>query len=197
MGVLSDKEIKELLLSKEIIIHPILAEDQIQGAKIDLRLSNVVYLIKHFAQPVYDPKGPEVEYGETRKISFDTPFILHPGDFVIAPLFERVKLPDNILGRIDGRSSLGRLGVIVHVTAGGIDPGYSGILTCELSNLGRVPVALYFLTRIASLMLEKLSRVEKSYVSRSDRKYKFGLSTLLSKDFEYKNKILDKMTRYL
>jgi len=194
--VLSDKEIKQLILRKKIVIHPILAEKQIQGAKIDLRLGNIIYLIKYFEQACYDPKAKEnIEYGEEKQINFDSPFILQPGDFAIAPLFERVRLPDNIIGRLDGRSSFGRLGIIIHATAGGIDPGFCGKITCELSNLGKVPVALHPLTRIASLTLERLdTAAERPYNIRSDRKYKSVLYTLLSDDYEYRESLFEKLT---
>jgi len=199
VGVLSDQEIFEELMNKHITIHPILDVRQIQGAKIDLRLGNVVYLIRHFEQPGYDPrdKSQKVEYGEERYISFckgteKKGFFLQPGDFAIAPLFERVRLPPYILGRLDGRSSLGRLGVVIHATAGGIDPGYAGIITCELSNLGKVPVALYPLQRVASLTLETLSKESISaYREKKDRKYRDQLTTLLKLDKEFTSEILD------
>jgi dCTP deaminase len=201
MGVLCDEDIFKRLMKKEITIHPILDAKQIQGAKVDLRLANVVYLIKHFEQPCYDPRdrGEEIAYGDERYLSFyraeekiRARFILQPGDFAIAPLFERVRLPNYILGRLDGRSSLGRLGIVVHATAGGIDPGYSGHITCELSNLGKVPVALYPLQRIASLTLETISNDAVSvYRERPDRKYVDSLATRLSLDREFASKILD------
>jgi len=186
-------------MKKEITVHPILDLRQIQGAKIDLRLGNVVYLIKHFEQPCYDPRDPDqkVEYGDVRYIGFckaeeKKGFILQPGDFAIAPLFERIRLPSYIIGRLDGRSSLGRLGLVIHATAGGIDPGYCGHITCELSNLGKVPVALYPLQRIASLTLETLSsKVASVYRKRPDKKYSNQLSTLLKQDKEIVNHIFD------
>ena len=199
MTVLSDKEIKKLIKSKELVIHPILAENQIQGSKVDLRLSNTIYLIKYFERAYYDPRTDvDIEYGDEKTISFDKPFILQPGDFAIAPLFERIRLPDNIAGRLDGRSSFGRLGVIVHATAAGIDPGFRGKLTCELSNLGKVPVALYPLTRIASLTLEKLdSKAKEPYNRRPEKKYKSSLSTLLSHDYEFRMKLFEKLINLL
>ena len=201
MPVFSDRQIMDLLKTKRVIIHPILAFSQIQGAKVDLRLSNVVYLIKYFEQPYYDPKkmGEEVKYGERKQLSFGKrEFILQPGDFAIAPLLERVRLPDNVIGRIDGRSSLGRLGIIVHATAGGVDPGYSGQIICELSNLGKIPVALYPLMRIASMTLETLSSSSMSpYEARPERKYRDQLYTRLSQDYEFKTKILDTVDKNL
>jgi dCTP deaminase len=199
LGVLSDGEIFKELMKKTITIHPILDTTQIQGAKIDLRLGNVVYLIKHFAQPGYDPRNLDenVEYGEPRSISFckaeeKKGFFLQPGDFAIAPLFERLRLPSYMMGRLDGRSSLGRLGLVIHATAGGIDPGFAGLITCELSNLGKVPVALYPLQRIASLTLETLSEESVSaYRKKRDGKYGDQLATLLKQDKEFATEILD------
>jgi dCTP deaminase len=199
LTVLSDEELEQLIRDKKIVVHPILARRQIQCAKIDLRLGNVIYLIKYFEQSCYDPKDRlNIEYGEEKKIGFDQPFILQPGDFALAPLFERVKIPENIIGRLDGRSSFGRLGIIVHATAGGIDPGFSGKIICELSNLGKVPVKLYPLTRIAALILEKLDTpAKKAYGSKTEKKYKSVLATMLSEDYEYTEDLFEEVTRKL
>ena len=205
MPVLSDQEIFKRLINKEITIHPILDLRQIQGTKIDLRLANVVYLIKHFEQPCYDPRElqQKVEYGEERDMIFckaeeKKGFILQPGDFAIAPLFERVRLPPYIIGRLDGRSSLARLGIIIHATAGGIDPGYSGHITCELTNHGKVPVAFYPLQRVASLTLETIPDEAVSvYRKRPGHKYVDQLSTMLRQDKEFKSHILDMIAERL
>jgi len=206
MPVLSDIDVFNCLMTKELIIHPILDKRQIQGGKIDLRMSNIIYLIKHYEQPYYDPRaiGEEAKYGEERKLTFckaeereKKAFILQPGDFAIAPLFERIKLPNNMIGRLDGRSSLGRLGIVVHATAGGIDPGYSGQITCELSNLGKIPVALYPLQRIAALTIETISSSALSYRQRKDQKYKDQLYTMLRQDKEFKTQILDNVAEKL
>ena len=199
MTVLSDKELKRLIGAKKIVIHPILSENQIRGAKIDLRLGTQIYSIKHLKQAHYSPKSQkEIEIGEKRIINIDDSFILQPGDFVIAPVFERIKIPDNIIGRLDGRISFGRLGVIVHATAGGIDPGYSGIISCELSNVGKVAVELFPLTRIVSLTLEKLDdNAEHPYRTRIDKKYSTSLSTMLFNDWEYKDEIFNELIKTL
>ena len=205
MTVLCDQDIFSKLMKKEITVHPILDLRQIQGAKIDLRLGNVVYLIKHFEHPYYDPRElyREIEYGQKRYIGFCRTedrkgFILQPGDFAIAPLFERVRLPRYIIGRLDGRSSLGRLGLVIHATAGGIDPGYCGHITCELSNLGKVPVALYPLQRIAALTLETISnKAVVSYRMRRHKKYIDQLSTMLRQDKEFTSPILDMIAERL
>lgn len=159
MSTVSDKDMVKLLKSRELIIHPILDTKQINGGKIDLRLDNIFFFFKRFRRPYYDPttyvatgQHPE-KYCERRTIEYGTPFILHPGHYALAPLFEFVRLPRNLIGRLDGRSSLGRLGIVVHSTAGSVDPGYSGPLIMELSNNGMLPVALYPLMRIATLTL--------------------------------------------
>ena len=193
MTVLTDGEIYHSIMKQEIIIHPILDLNQIQGAKIDLRLANRVYLIKHSQQPYYDPMhGEQPDYGDEKFIGFNEKgFILQPGDFAIAPLFERIMLPAHILGRLDGRSSLGRLGLIVHATAGGIDPGYTGQITCELTNLGKMPVALHPLQRIAALTLETLDdNVVVPYQAKKNKKYSKTLNTMLRSDKEFTTGIL-------
>jgi dCTP deaminase len=162
--VLSDKDILKWLRSRDLIVHPILDNKQIHGGKVDLRLDNVFYLIGRFKRPYYDPmehipiEGKEPEkYAEKRVMPYGKPFILHPNDYALAPLFEFVKLPKKVIGRLDGRSSLGRLGIVVHSTAGSVDPGYKGHLTMELMNDGMLPVALYPLMRVATLILTTMT----------------------------------------
>jgi dCTP deaminase len=151
-GILSDTEIRERL-GKDLIVHPLLDEEsQIKGSKIDLRLDGIFYEILHRTVESYDPLNPpERDYREKIILPPGEKYILHPRRIVLAPTFENVSVPTNLLGILQGRSSLGRLGIIVHATAGFIDPGYSGSITLELSNLGDLPVHLYPLMRVASL----------------------------------------------
>lgn len=190
LATLSDKSILQKILSGELIVHPILDNGQINGGKIDLRLDNVFFLVGRFKKPYYDPmellsKGETRErYLEKRVVPFGSSFVLHPNDYALAPLFEFVKLPNNLLGRLDGRSSLGRLGIVVHSTAGSVDPGFSGHLVMELMNNGMLPVALYPLMRVATLIFVTLSTgAERSYDVRSEAKYGFiqGLQDVESK----------------
>ena len=160
---------------RRLFIHPILSLGQINGSKIDVRLSNTIYVIKRSHQPQFDPKSPRIEesdVGDEISLPFEeTGFILHPGDFALAPLLERIHMPKELSGRLDGRSSLGRLGIVVHSTAGTIDPGYSGRVVCELSNQGRVPVSLYPLMRIAAISFDRLAgSVSRPYSKRPRRK---------------------------
>lgn len=164
---LADRDIFELLKSGKLKVHPILSKKQVRGARIDLRLDNIFYIIRRFEKPCYDVKDylekaeTPKPYGYTRIIPYGTRFILHPGDYVLAPLFEFVELPNNVLGRLDGRSSLGRLGVLIHSTAGSIDPGFKGPVIVELMNGGVFPVALYPLMRVATLSLMYMTREAK------------------------------------
>lgn len=187
MGVLADNRIFELLRSGELIVQPILDEEQIRGGKIDLRLDNVLYFIKRFEKEFYDPmiyieREPE-RYVEERIIPYNERFVLHPNDYALAPLFEFVRIPENLVGRLDGRSSLGRLGVVVHSTAGAVDPGYSGPLIMELMNHGMLPVVLYPLMRIATLTLLDLRGKARKYEGKylGLRKF-FGVESRLHKD---------------
>jgi dCTP deaminase len=149
--------------SGELVIHPILDNKQINGGKVDLRLDNVFFLVGRFKSPYYDPMEVKhneqtgEKYLEKRVVPYGGKFVLHPNDYALTPLFEFVKLPKNIMGRLDGRSSLGRLGIVVHSTAGSVDPGFSGHLVIELMNNGMLPVALYPLMRVATLIFITLS----------------------------------------
>jgi dCTP deaminase len=162
-ATLSDKSILEKLRSGELVIHPVLDDKQISGAKVDLRLDNIFFLVGRSRKPYYDPmeflakKEISEKYVEKRTVPYNEKFVLHPNDYALAPLFEFVKLPKNILGRLDGRSSLGRLGIVVHSTAGSVDPGFQGHLVIELMNHGLLPVALYPLMRVATIILTTLS----------------------------------------
>lgn len=162
-ATLSDKSILQKMLKGELIVHPILDNKQISGGKVDLRLDNIFFLVGRFKRPYYDPmellnsEKTREKYVEKRVVPYGSPFVLHPNDYALAPLFEFVKLPNNILGRLDGRSSLGRLGIVVHSTAGSVDPGFHGSLVIELMNNGMLPVALYPLMRVATLIFVTLS----------------------------------------
>ena len=175
MGFLSDEELLKLLESKELIVHPILDMDKIAGTKIDLRIDNSFHLIKRISMDSYDPadfyrnkKSPD--YLDSHVVPYGNPFVLHPGELVLAPTFESLRIPKTHVGVLDGRSSLGRLGILVHVTAASVDPGFTGPLIAELLNVGRVPVDLYPLMRIGALSIAKIEGTVKiSY--KKDGKY--------------------------
>ena len=160
-----------------IVIEPLDDPDlQIQPASVDLRLGNefVVYKLPHV--PSIDTRDPESarDYTETVTIEDGDCFALHPGEFVLGTTMERVRIPDDLLAQVEGRSSIGRLAVVIHATAGIIDPGFEGQITLELSNLGRVAVKLYPGMRISQLIFQEMtSPAERPYGPERGSKY-FG-----------------------
>lgn len=163
--VLSREEIRQRLETRELKVEPLIDVDtQLGGCKIDLRLGGIYFEIKQSAVRFYDPLDPPPsDYRRKIIIPLGIPYILHPGMLVLSPTFESIVMPGDLLGILQGRSSLGRLGVIVHATAGFVDPGYKGPVTLELSNLGHLPVALYSLTRVAAIAFVKVSGEVKLY----------------------------------
>ena len=158
--ILSDRDLEARLAAGDLRIEPILdPERQIQPASIDLRLAKefVVYQLPHV--PCIDPRDAEsVErYTERVEVAEGEAFILHPGEFVLGSTLEHVTVPDDLVARVEGRSSIGRLAIVVHATAGFIDPGFSGRITLELSNLGRVGVKLYPGMRISQVVFHTMT----------------------------------------
>jgi dCTP deaminase len=164
-GVLSDTKIKQRL-REDLIIHPFLHEESaITGCKVDLHLSGAFYEIQRSTVDSYDPlKLRATDFRREIILPLGGSLVLHPGDLILAPTFENISMPRDLLGILQGRSSLGRLGVIVHATASFIDPKFSGSITLELSNLGHLPVRLYTLARVASIaFLEITGKVQYGY----------------------------------
>jgi dCTP deaminase len=169
--ILSDKDIKSYIESGKISIEPKLKEEQFQSAWIDLTLGKEFRTFKSTQSAMVDPKNPE-DITEMIKINEDKPFIIHPGEFILGTVNEYVKFPNDLAGAVDGRSSLGRLGVVVHVTSTFVDPGWEGRLVLEITNIGKMPVALYPGMRICKLVFMKLSSpCEKPYYMKKDAKY--------------------------
>jgi dCTP deaminase len=154
--ILCDKDIKKILGS-ELIIEPF-NEEQVSSSSVDLRLGHEFRIFKHTGRTHIDPtdKTSSEEYTELHKINDSKPFTIHPGEFVLATTYERVSMPNNIVGSIDGRSSLGRLGIIIQ-TAAMVDAGFKGHVTLELANIGKMPVNIYPQMRICRMTLHKLS----------------------------------------
>jgi dCTP deaminase len=165
LAVLSDAKIKERL-KKDLIIHPFLHEESsITGCKVDLHLSGVFYEIQRSTVDSYDPLNLTIkDFRREIILPLGQYLVLHPGDLILASTFENISMPRDLLGILQGRSSLGRLGVIVHATASFIDPKFKGTITLELSNLGHLPVRLYTLARVASIAFLKITgEVEYGY----------------------------------
>src|SRR3954468_5317282 len=164
-SVLSDGTIRRLVASGQIKIEPWDAE-LVQPASVDLRLGDSFRVFHNHRASAIDLRDPPQHLTEEVTISGDQPFVIHPGEFALGRTLEWVELPDDIVARIEGKSSLGRLGLIVHATAGFCDPGWRGTLTLELNNLTRVPIKLYPGLLIAQLSFMGLDRpAEKPYGS--------------------------------
>ena len=192
--ILSDRDIRKAIQSGRVKIEcdqPQLFEPHIHASSMDLRLGNTFKLYEHSKFAVLDPKEPESLVGNMRTITIpdNEPFIVQPGEFVLGVTAEKITVPDDLVVRVEGRSSLGRLGIIVHSTAGFVDPGFSGTITLEISNLNRLPVALYPGMRICQLAFEVMtSPAEMPYNAKPNSKYQGQIlpeESRLAKDPEF------------
>lgn len=178
---LCDRDIEQYLESGTIVIEPRPDSSRISGVSVDVRLGNEFRVFQAHTAPYIDLSGPKEEVSASidrvmsDEIFIDNGdvFILHPGELALAVTLESVTLPDNIVGWLDGRSSLARLGLMVHVTAHRIDPGWSGRIVLEFYNGGRLPLGLRPGMTIGALNFETMSgSAERPYNKRADAKYK-------------------------
>lgn len=164
--LLSDRDIAKLCASEEIEIDPY-APQMIQPASIDVRLDRYFRLFDNHKYSVIDPALPQDDLTHLVDVGQSAPFVLHPGEFVLGSTLERVRLAENLAARLEGKSSLGRLGLLTHSTAGFIDPGFNGHVTLELSNTATMPILLYPGMKIGQLCFFQLSSsAEKPYGSK-------------------------------
>ena len=154
--LLSDKDILAQIAAGRVACEPC-EPKMIQPSSIDVRLDKFFRVFENHKYEVIDPSKEQSELTREIEVGNDEHFILHPGEFVLASTYEVVTLPDDIAGRLEGKSSLGRLGLLTHSTAGFIDPGFSGHITLELSNVANLPVKLFPGMKIGQLCLIKLS----------------------------------------
>ena len=165
MSVLSDRTIKEEITAGRLKIEP-LDETAIQPASLDVRLDRDFRVFNVTSRPFVDVREPVDELTDLLAIEDDEPFVIQPGTFCLASTIETITIPDDIVARVDGKSSLGRLGLLVHATAGYVDPGWTGKLTLELSNQSQMPIALYYGMRIAQISFIRLTTpVDRPYGS--------------------------------
>lgn len=173
--ILSDRDIKKYLEEKRIVIKPFPdLEVQLGSCSVDLRLGNVFRIFDHSKYPYIDPykKDYGTEITKEVRVKNGEQFIMQPGDFVLAVTLEHVRLPADLMGRLEGRSSLGRIGIVVHSTASVFDPGWDGKCVLELGNLGRMAVALTPGMRICAMTFEELiSPAQVPYVNKKHAKY--------------------------
>ncbi|RAW46520.1 dCTP deaminase [Halorubrum sp. 48-1-W] len=173
--ILSDADILDRLAEGDLVVEPLADVDQqVQPASVDLRLGERFLEFQRTNIPCIHPtEADEVgEYVTETTVPEGEEFILHPGDFVLGTTTERVEIPDDLVAHVEGRSSLGRLAIVVHATAGLCDPGYKGQITLELSNLGTAPVALSPGMRVSQLTFTELkSPADRPYGSERGSKY--------------------------
>jgi dCTP deaminase len=165
MTVLSDRTIKAEIEAGRIVIDPF-DEAMVQPSSVDVRVDRRFRVFHNARYPFIDVRQPMEDLTEAVEIPDDAPFILHPGEFVLGQTLERVQLPDDVVARLEGKSSLGRLGLLIHSTAGFVDPGFVGNLTLELSNVANLPVTIYYGMPIGQISFMRMDlAVERPYGS--------------------------------
>ncbi len=178
---LCDRDIEVYLDNGRLQIEPKPPQSRISGVSVDLRLGNRFHVFNDHAAPYIDLSGPREEVdssirrimGKEIQIGVDEAFFLHPGELALAVTAESISLPDDLVGWLDGRSSLARLGLMVHVTAHRIDPGWSGPIVLECFNSGKLPLALRPGMTICAMNFETLSGpAARPYNKRSEAKYR-------------------------
>ncbi|MBO1032315.1 dCTP deaminase [Tessaracoccus sp. SD287] len=154
--LLSDRDILAQVEAGRVALDPWSAE-MVQPSSVDVRLDRFFRVFENHKYPVIDPAADQPELTRLVEPEGDEPFVLHPGEFVLGATYESVSLPDDIAARLEGKSSLGRLGLLTHSTAGFIDPGFTGHVTLELSNVATLPIILYPGMKIGQLCFFQLS----------------------------------------
>jgi len=165
MSVLSDRDIRASIEAGAVVIRPYDPKD-LQPSSVDLHLDRRFRVFRNNRYPFIDVRAPQPDLTELVTIEDEQPFILHPGEFVLGQTLEWTELPDDLVARLEGKSSLGRLGLLIHSTAGYVDPGWKGNLTLELSNVANLPIALYYGMKIGQISFFKMSSpVDRPYGS--------------------------------
>lgn len=154
--LLSDRDLRSELADGRLLVDP-LDPSLIQPSSIDVRMDRMFRVFNNSRYTHIDPALQQDELTELVEVADGDPFVLHPGEFVLAATLERFGLPDDLAGRLEGKSSLGRLGLLTHSTAGFIDPGFNGHITLELSNVANLPITLWPGMKIGQLCLFRLS----------------------------------------
>jgi dCTP deaminase len=178
--LLSDRDIKVELSNGRIGLEPLDLE-MVQPSSVDVRLDQYFRLFDNHKYPFIDPAEDQPELTRLVEAKPGEPFILHPGEFVLGSTYERVSLPDDIAARLEGKSSLGRLGLLTHSTAGFVDPGFTGHVTLELSNVATLPIKLWPGMKIGQLCFMRLTsptavRLERVLVALSGSARTYGVA---------------------
>ena len=154
--LLSDTDIRAQIEAGRVVVEPY-DPAMVQPASVDVRLDRLFRLFDNHRYPVIDPAAEQPDLTHVVDVGPDDPFVLHPGEFVLGSTYEKVTLPDDLAARLEGKSSLGRLGLLTHSTAGFIDPGFSGHVTLELSNTATMPILLWPGMKVGQLCFLRLS----------------------------------------
>ncbi|MDQ2942014.1 MAG: dCTP deaminase [Chloroflexota bacterium] len=186
--ILSDRDIRAEIAAGRIVIDPY-TPDAVQPSSVDLHIDRRFRVFRNTRYPFIDVRVHQPDLTELVEITDDEPFILHPGEFVLGSTLERVALPDDLVARLEGKSSLGRLGLLIHSTAGYVDPGWDGNLTLELSNVANLPITLYHGMKIGQISFQRLSSpVEIRYgderIGSKYRGQRDPTASLYHRDFE-------------
>ena len=168
--ILSDHTIREELAAGRIVIEP-LDETCVQPSSIDLHVDRQFRVFRNNRYPFIDVMNEQPDLTELVEVPNGEPFILHPGEFVLGSTLERVALPDDVVARLEGKSSLGRLGLLIHSTAGYVDPGWDGYLTLELSNVANLPITLYPGMKIGQISFFQLTSPAETPYGKAGNKY--------------------------
>jgi dCTP deaminase len=167
--ILSDVSIRKAIEEQRIVIEPMM-DVAVQPSSVDLRIDRYFRVFRNDTTPYIDPKEPQEDLTELVEVQDGNAFILHPGEFVLGSTLERVAIADDLVGRLEGKSSLGRLGLLIHSTAGFVDAGWDGHLTLELSNVANLPIALYPGMKIGQIsFLQMTTPAEHPYGSERTR----------------------------
>jgi dCTP deaminase len=154
--VLSDRTIREELAKGRIVIRP-LGDGCVQPASVDLHLDRNILVFRNNRVPYIDVRQTNDRLTDMVTMGDDDPFMLHPGEFVLGSTLEHVEVPADLVARLEGKSSLGRIGLLIHSTAGYVDPGWKGHLTLELSNVSQLPITLYHRMKIGQISFLRLT----------------------------------------
>ena len=168
--ILSDRDIRTAIADGTITIDPF-DERCIQPSSVDLHVDSQFRVFANSRYPYIDVREEMPDLTELVEVKPDEPFILHPGEFVLGSTLERVALPDDLVARLEGKSSLGRLGLLIHSTAGYVDPGWDGYLTLELSNVANLPITLYPGMKIGQISFFQLTSAAETPYGAAGNKY--------------------------
>jgi dCTP deaminase len=181
--ILSDRDIRDAIESGRVVIDPY-DPRCIQPSSVDLHVDSQFRVFANSRYPYIDVRKHMPDLTELVEVKDDEPFILHPGEFVLGSTLERVGIPDDLVARLEGKSSLGRLGLLIHSTAGYVDPGWDGYLTLELSNVANLPITLYPGMKIGQISFFRLTTPAETPYGKAGNKYQGQRGPTASRFFE-------------